>query len=70
MNIKPIQKYVDNLSFEKIISMAELSLREYKEYKARAKSPIENKKIVRECFIVLKLCKEIEKLKREIGIRG
>lgn len=60
MDIKPIQKIVDGLSIDKIKRMAGISLGEYKECKARAKSPITNCHIVRECLIVLRLCKEIE----------
>jgi hypothetical protein len=62
MDIKKIKKKVNGYSLNKIKSMAENSFEDYREYKAREKSPITNKYIVRECLIVLRLCKDIEEL--------
>lgn len=55
-----VEKEVKELSLEKIKRMTELSLSEYKKYPPKELSKITNNKIVRYCYIVLRLCKELD----------
>ena len=58
--IEKIKKEVDELSLNIIRRMAENSYEEFIQYEPNKFAKISNKKIMRFCLIVLKLCKKIE----------